>query len=243
VYDIEVTQNEYLEPTTVATQGRNVTINLRSAGAGDIKTVQIYSTGILFTVNNNITLTLQDITLKGRPGNDAVLVKVALGGNMVMHQNAKICDNTSESSGGGLYIDGGTVTMNDGEISGNTARDGGGVYVTNGSTMVINGGKVTGNKATHKGGGIAIYGNSSNVVVMHGGEISNNSTTYDGGGVIIYGGRFAKTSISPDGKSGVIYGSSAGPELANTAGRGGAAICVGERSQERDDTLGQFDEY
>ncbi|MDR2786231.1 MAG: hypothetical protein LBB83_09990, partial [Treponema sp.] len=72
---------------------------------------------------------------------------------------------------------------------------------------------------------------------------SNNTATYDGGGIIVYGGRFAKTSISADGKSGVIYGSSAGEGLANTAGRSGAAICVGEGTQVRNDTLGQFDEY
>jgi hypothetical protein len=247
VYDIEVTQNEYLGPTTVATQGRNVTVNLRSADAGDIKTVQIMSTGTLFTVNNNITLILQDITLKGRPGNDTTLVKVALGGTTIMNQKTKIADNTSRKHGGGLYIDGGNVAMNDGEISGNTATAiesysdyGGGVYVINSGTMVINGGKITGNNAS-KGGGIYITGNSN--VAMHGGEISNNIATYDGGGIIIYGGRFAKTSISPDGKSGVIYGSNAGPGLANTAKRSGAAICVGESSQVRNDTLGQFDEY
>jgi uncharacterized repeat protein (TIGR02543 family) len=242
VYDISVTENEYLSPTVVATQGRNVTINLHSADAGDIKTIQVMSAGTLLTVNSNIMLNLQDITLKGRPGNDVVLVTVALGGTLIMNQNAKISDNTSASSGGGLYIDGGTVTMNGGEISSNSSRDGGGAYVTNKGAMVINGGKITGNKSTHKGGGMYIEGNSN--VAMHGGEISNNSTTYDGGGILIYsGGRFAKASISADGKSGVIYGSSAGDGLANTAGRSGSAICVGEGSQVRNDTLGQFDEY
>jgi hypothetical protein len=242
VYDITVTENEYLSPTVVSTQGRNVTVNLHSAAAGDIKTVQVMSTGTLLTVNSNITLNLQDITLKGRPGNDTVLVTVALGGTLIMNQNAKISDNTSASMGGGLYIDGGTVTMNGGEISGNSSRDGGGVYATNSGAMVINEGKITGNKSTHKGGGMYIEGKSN--VAMHGGEISNNSTTYDGGGILIYsGGRFAKASISADGKSGVIYGSSAGDGLANTAGRSGSAICVGEGSQVRNDTLGQFDEY
>jgi hypothetical protein len=242
VYDIVVTQNEYLGPTTIATQGRNVTVNLQSADAGDIKTVQIMSTGTLLTVSNNITLNLQDITLKGRPGNDTVLVKVALGGVMVMNQNAKICDNTiskNTTTGGGLCIDGGTVTMTDGEISGNAVNwIGGGVHVTNSGAMVINGGRITGNSA-YDGGGILI-GQDSNVT-MHGGEISNNNAGRTGGGISMwYGGRFAKTSISVDGKSGVIYGSSAGAGLANTASNAGAAIYG---PTNRDDTLGQFDEY
>jgi hypothetical protein len=257
VYDIEVTQNEYLEPAMVATQGKNVVVNLRSADAGDIKVIQIYSTGTLLTVNNNITLTLQNITLKGRPGNDTVLVKVALGGAMVMNQNAKIRDNTSKSDGSGLYIDSGTVTMNDGEISGNNIaegwhRSGGGVYVTNGGTMVINGGKITGNSAFW-GGGINITGTSS-VVTMHGGEISNNTArntnTYggygSGGGIYLTNDNFAsfaKTSISADGRSGVIYGSSAGPGLANTSANGFGAAIGGTGSPSRNDTLGQFDEY
>jgi uncharacterized repeat protein (TIGR02543 family) len=254
VYDIEVTQNEYLGPTMVATQGRNVVVNLQSADAGDIKTIQVMSTGTLLTVNNNITLTLQNITLKGRPGNDTVLVKVASGGAMIMNQNAKISDNTSSAStlptfiGAGLCIDGGSVTMNDGEISGNTIASGygGGVYV-NGGIMVINGGKITGNNA-YDGGGIfiGIIGTGiSSTVTMHGGEISNNTVPANdkwggyGGGIRVYNGHFSKTSISTDGKSGVIYGSSAGPGLANIATRG-AAI---DGPTIREDTLGQFDEY
>jgi hypothetical protein len=214
------------------------------------------STGTLLTVSSNITLTLQDITLKGRPGNNTVLVKVGLGGSMVMNQNAKISDNTSSLSqgGGGLCIDGGTVTMNDGEISGNITADksayatddgGAGVFVTNSGVMVINGGKITGNSARY-GGGINISDHST--VTMHGGEISNNTASAYGGGIYVHwrqnDNRFAKTSISADGKSGVIYGSSAGPGLANTANSGnGAAIHVNDSSKRRDDTLGQFDEY
>jgi hypothetical protein len=242
VYDIVVTENEYLEPTAIATQGRNVTVNLQSADSGDIKTIQIMSTGTLFAVSNNITLTLQDITLKGRPGNDTVLVKVALGGAMVMNQNAKICDNSiskNTTTGGGLCIDGGTVTMNDGEISGNAVGwFGGGVYVTNSGAMVINGGRITRNSA-YDGGGILI-GQDSNVT-MHGGEISDNNAGRTGGGISMwYGGHFAKTSISSDGKSGVIYGSSAGPGLANTASNGAA---IYDNDSVRNDTLGQFDEF
>jgi hypothetical protein len=250
VYDIEVTQNEYLEPTIVATQGRNVTVNLHSADAGDIRTIQILSTGTLLTVNNNITLILQNITLKGRSGNDTVLVKVALGGAMIMNQNAKICDNTSSANsyttkGAGLCIDGGTVAMNDGEISGNIADAfGGGVYVTNGGTMVINGGKIARNRAFY-GGGIMIWLTtiSNATITMHGGEISDNiALGNEGGGIYIHGGRFAKTSVSSDGKSGVIYGSSAGTGLANTANNG-AAIYDNVKGTTRNDTLGQFDEY
>jgi uncharacterized repeat protein (TIGR02543 family) len=243
VYNIEVTQNEYPEPTIVATQGRNVTVNLRSADAGDIKTVQIYSTGTLLTVSTNITLVLQDITLKGRPGNDTVLVKVGLGGSMIMNQNAKISDNTNKTSdnGAGLFIDGGTVTMNDGEISGNTNKGyGGGVRITKHGVMVINGGKITGN-TSQRGGGIHFTDYST--VTMHGGEISNNTAEGHGGGIFVHGNsgsHFVKTSISADGKSGIIYGSSAGPGLANTASNGAA---IWDGTIVRDDTIGQFDEY
>jgi hypothetical protein len=59
---------------------------------------------------------------------------------------------------------------------------------------------------------------------------------------VAWGSRFAKASISADGKSGVIYGSSASLELANTA-TNGAAMYVYSVSEARDDTLGQFDEY
>jgi hypothetical protein len=178
---------------------------------------------------------------------------------MIMNQNAKISENiniTANANGGGLCIDGGSVTMSDGEISGNTAGSsfgyggtgyGSGVYVTNGGSMVINGGKIAGNTSVY-GGGICIQEKSN--VTMHGGEISNNNAFASGGGIYIEykgmnSGRFAKISVSPDGKSGVIYGSSAGPG-ANTATNGeGAAIYdrTTAITTVREDTLGQFDEY
>jgi hypothetical protein len=60
---------------------------------------------------------------------------VESGGKLEMLSGSKISGNVNSSgSGGGVYVDGGTFTMNGGTISGNTSSSGGGgVYVGSGT--------------------------------------------------------------------------------------------------------------
>ncbi len=75
--------------------------------------------------------------------------------------------------GGGIYNNGGTVTLTgDASISGNTADGGDGIY--NGSgTVTVNGGSITGNEAGTDGGGI--YNPFGARVTLNGGSITGNS--------------------------------------------------------------------
>jgi hypothetical protein len=108
----------------------------------------------------------------------------------------KILGNTA-SSGGGVYITGGTFTLSGGEISGNTAPGGGGggVYVSGSSrksSFTMSGGKIYSNATSNNsGGGVYV---SSSTFTMSGGEIySNTSGGGNGGGVYVPGSTFTKS--------------------------------------------------
>ena len=123
-------------------------------------------------------------------------------GNIVAEINA----NTAAEDGGGVYIAGGTFTMNGGKMNSNTATNGhgGGAYITKqvtsvqGSTdeeqeyiFVITGGEIKTNSAlgnedgTGEGGGVYINNGAMNVEA---GYIEGNIASRDGGGVYINNG-------------------------------------------------------
>lgn len=70
---------------------------------------------------------------------------VAIGEGMVVMDNCNVHDNTSESYGGGIRVEG-TLYANNCQIYGNkaTSYEGGGIYGSNGSIIVLNGNTVVG---------------------------------------------------------------------------------------------------
>jgi hypothetical protein len=245
VYDIEVMQNEYLSPQTVSTQGRNVTITIRSVTPEDVKSIQINNGGTLFSVDNNITLTLRDIVIQGSAFNNNGLIKVGTGGILKVENGAKITGNTNNTSsssgeGGGVFVNGGTLILNGGEITNNSCKiNGGGVMVANKGVFEMYSGKLSNNEAQDAAGG-AVFITGSSSFTMYGGEISGNTAkTWAGGVFCETGSVFKKIAYAGNPSSGIIYGSTAGNGIANTANSGAAVHC---RTKYRDRTLGTFDE-
>jgi hypothetical protein len=165
------------------------------------------------------------------------------------------------ADGGGIYVNGGTFSMNGrgGYINDNTAGRGGGVYVSGTGFFTLDTGYINGNKAGTAGGGVYMDGYEE--FRMSGGSISGNEAGNGGGvyaaggtsrlsgvGVIggnraaVFGGGVYITGSAVFEKSGgsIIYGQGAGDGIANTAGAGGAAYY--ERSDtehyDRSDTAG-----
>ena len=188
-YIIEVTASESIGPTTLSYSNRtNISITLR--GTGTARTVRLSSNGAMFTVDSGVTLVLDNnITLQGRSDNNDSLVRVNVGGTLVMNTGSRITGNTSSLDGGGVYV-GGTFTMNGGTISSNTASSGGGgVYV--GGNFSMNGGTISSNTASGCGG-VYVYGGT---FTMNGGTISSNTASSgSGGGVGVYRGTFTMNS-------------------------------------------------
>ena len=201
-YTIELNDDVNIGPTVLSAPSgtTNVTITLR--GIGEMRTVRLSSNGIMFTINSNVTIVLdENVTLEGRrlggngnANNNANLVRVE-GGALVMNANSRITGNTNgvnvaADAGGGVRINNnGRFIMNGGTISGNTwagNQIGGGVFIASGGTFEMRGGEIRDNHS------------------------SNNASQRRVGGVFIADGGHFRIS------NGIIHGSAAGAGIANT---------------------------
>jgi len=152
-------------------------------------TIYIRGENAVFTMNNGTIADNSD----GGHGN----------GGVEVHSGTFIMNNGTISGNGpnGIYLYDNRLifTMNNGTISGNNGR---GVYVY-GSTFTMNGGKISNNK----GGGVLLRG----TFTMNGGEISGHNIDTVGSGICLSSSSIFRIS------NGIVYGSNADPEKANTA--------------------------
>jgi hypothetical protein len=193
-YIIAVDADESISPVTLS---RSATL----VGAGAPRVISLSSNGSLFTVNDGVTLVLENnITLRGRSNNIAPLVQVSRGGTLVMNEGSFIIGNTANGNGGGVLVFGGTFTMNGGTITGNTASgSGGGVYVNgetfssnyaqyvNAGTFTMNGGTITGNTTSGDGGGVYVDRGdwqTPGTFVKNGGTITGYASDMVNGNVV-----------------------------------------------------------
>ena len=198
------------------------------------KAEPIGKTGISLTIGNNITL-------KGREGNDRSVVYVEDGAAFIMQDNSVITGNEDESgvdvstgtftmkgnatitknTDGGVRVsgDGSIFTMQDNaKITDNEAsQSGGGVYVEESGCIFImkDNASITGNKAAGDGGGVYAYG----TFTMENGTISGNETSGmgNGGGVYVSSGTFTMEN-----------GTISGNEISGMGYGGGVYVSVGE---------------
>jgi len=224
-YTVEVAADESTDPITLSYSGKN-NITITIIGSETNRIISLTAIGAMFTVESDVTLILDDIELQGSsnpPGSmldglSAALVVVRSGASLILNNGAMITGNTyaddSSSSGGGVYVNGGTFIMNGGEIFGNTsfsprASYGGGVCV-NGGTFIMNGGEISGNtsfstSSASYGGGVCVF---RGIFTMNGGEISGNSTSVNsyGGGVYVFRGTFTMNDGEMSGNSSMYGG-------------------------------------
>jgi len=198
-YYVEIGGNEDITVFQAAlpTGRSNLTINLSSSVSS---IVSLADNGSLFTVGSGVTLALGDnITLHGMDGNNAPLVRVYSGGNLVMNAGSGITGNSNWTNGGGVIVSsGGTFTMYGGEIFGNSTSSGGGVHIS-GGTFTMHGGEIFDNTASHGGGVFVSWGTFN----METGTIFGNTATCCCGG----GGVWNDGTLNMYG--GIIYGNTA----------------------------------
>jgi len=197
-YTIELEDDETIGLSYLLYYDDPVTIVLKS-NSTDPSTIDLFTTGSMFTIGAQVTLILENITLKGlRYENDGVnnnapLVQVDSGGTLIMENGSKITGNINEqygeNKGGGVYVkNGGTFTMNGGTIGGDTPDEGGntssggsgGGVCVEGGTFTMSGGAISYNKTINRVGG-GVYVNSG-TFTMSGGEIKGNISGANGGG-------------------------------------------------------------
>lgn len=96
--------------------------------------------------------------------------------------------NTATNTGGGLWVNAGTATLNDVTVSGNSAPAGGGISVTKTATLVsITNATISGNQATGLGGGLLTSGTAeaTNLTITQNRADTDGSGDGDGGGLAV----------------------------------------------------------
>jgi hypothetical protein len=205
------------------TGSKNITITIRGNG----NEVQLGSNGKLFILRpssgSKLTLVLQDVTLRGRAGNDSCVIQLDDWTTLLMKAGSLITGNTSSYRGGAVCVyNGGILNVSGGAISGNatTTAYGGGIYVSGASaTFIMSGGAVSDNTASASssyGGGVCVI--YAATFTMSGGTISGNTASYGGGVYVNAFGGYGGTSFTMSG--GAVRG--------NTAFYGGGVYSNGE---------------
>jgi hypothetical protein len=125
--------------------------------------------------------------------NNAALVTVEADNRFEMKGNSKITGNYYADRGGGVFMEGGALTMFDNAaISGNSADCGGGVYMDGGVLTMSGNAAISGNYAVSDGGGVYVDGSGAQLL-MEGANAAisrNYADGYDlsgGGGVYVAG--------------------------------------------------------
>ena len=135
-------------------------------------------------------------------------VKSAPNGNAMFINN-----NTSTEGGGGLMLDGGSLTMEHGIISNNTSNNGGGLYITNGGSFNMSSGEISNNSTTSgNGGGVFMQDGS---VTITNGTIKNNISANYGGGLYVYNSSSTQKNASFNGGN-----------IVNNQAKAGGGICT-----------------
>ena len=142
------------------------------------------------------TFLMQDGNIAGNSSaSDGGGVCIVNNGNFTMNDGNIIGNGKNASdvavtlNGGGVYLDGGTLTVASGTISSNASTtNGGGLYIMNG-TVMMGSGMLQDNVCGQYGGGVYVYNSSASeekTVQFNGGTLSGNSAKY-GGGVCVDG--------------------------------------------------------
>jgi hypothetical protein len=212
----------------------NAAIIIKSAdeSPAGMRTLQLTGIGSMFSLRNSGgKLTLgRNITLRGLPTNNNILIYVYASGELTMEEGSAITGNKSGTSGVEVYL-GGTFTMNGGTISGNICGRSavgvisGGTFTMNGSASVSNN-TVTGTTHTYGGG---VYVSDGTFTMNNSASVTGNtinSSYADGGGVCVREGTFTmnnSASISGNTATGTV-GPAYGGGVYMTGGSGSFTI-------------------
>ena len=132
--------------------------------------------------SKTVSLNLNGHTIdRGLEGADAVSSGYVIRnvGNLTINGNGKIKGGNNTGSGGGIYNENGTLTINGCSIENNHANYGGGIYIYYG-TVNINGGSITNNTTTSGGGGIYHYNSNDYVRLRISGKVTITGNTKGG---------------------------------------------------------------
>ena len=210
------------------------------------------SGGVALTTNLFIAASDEDNTLRvydwTHEGGPIKVVNTTIGPN----NTATVPNSGCCAGGGGVYDEGGQITLDKSHVDGNTAtvtnsccNGGGGVFSIGGTIALanstVNGNKTTVNDTSNSGNGAGGLFNFGSVIVANS-HVDGNSTTVNdtagvldgGGGMLVYGGlTVSRSSISSNSanltetNNSVINGGGGVYTLSGTAGQSDAGNLSG----------------
>jgi CSLREA domain-containing protein len=143
--------------------------------------------------------TFSELAIDGTGGSSGIFY-LSSGSNAVALNQLIIRNGSNLSYGGGIVVNGGTLTLTGSTLSGNSARGpegGGGIFVS-GGTAVVMGSTLVGNSGAGSGGGISITGGT---LTVSGSTLSGNSAVF-GGGILVFSGTVTVTGSTLSGNAG-----------------------------------------
>ena len=207
------------EPLTIG-DGKTIILNTDEAADYSVS-LKNGSQGSLFTLGTNSTMTVGPVnggkslslTNSSNSTNNAALITVNSGGSLTLSNGVSVSGNNYDGGyGGGIYVNGGAVTMNSGSsVSSNGAGWGGGIYANSGAVILGSGSIITSNSA---GRGAGIYlATGGTLAAENGSKIITNTASLYGGGVYAASG-------------GILTTETGSQIISNTAGTGGGGVYI-----------------
>lgn len=134
----------------------------------------------IFSISPNASVNITDVTLRNGKlaGGGGSGGAVAAGTNTNVTLDRVFIRDNNGISGGGVFLETGTLIIRNSTIASNQATNGGGILVANASLTVVNS-TITGNTASNGGGGIESYNGS--VTLRNSTITSNTGTIFSGG--------------------------------------------------------------
>ncbi|MFN8531383.1 MAG: choice-of-anchor Q domain-containing protein [Anaerolineae bacterium] len=162
-------------------------------------TIQGNNTFRMLSVGSGAHVTLTHLIIAGGyfAGNHGYGGGLYVNGGAVTLTNSTVSGNTAEA-GGGIYNYGGTLTLTNSTVSGNTAVYGGGIYNWLG-TVTLTYSTVSGNTGEYGGGGI--YNDYGALTTLNNSTVSGNTAAYFGGGIYNVGGTLTLTNSTVSGNT------------------------------------------
>ena len=218
--DVTIKENK-VKDATIKAVGSSTTLNIKGSS---ITGNTAAKGGALYVENAKVnfaaTSTNSEVTLTGnRAATGGAIYLVS--GELTIPNYVTLSGNIATNNGGGVFVLGGTLTLET-NISGNTATgNGGGLYVAGGKVKLQNGVQISDNIAANGGG---IYLTESGKLTFGGNvTILNNTATSNGGGLCIENSNIYKDK---ENKPSLVLDSNVTISL-NTATNGGGLYVSG----------------
>ncbi len=177
----------------------NDTINFDATAFAGSQTITLTSGELVIDNNGTLTINGTGANRLSISGNNTSQVFLINSGAVAAINNLTVTNgNTSNFIGGGIFNDGGTLTLTNSIVSNNTARSGGGIF-NNAGTLTLTNSTVSNNYASEFGGGG--IGNTNGTLTLTGSTVSGNSAEGFGGGIAIQSGTLTLINSTVNGNS------------------------------------------